>query len=321
MYISSGQSIMNFRCCPQSCQSSIGSIKQRVFRCIITRLNPLALEHSPNCFGNIEMRGIRGQEKEKQTSIFPNRPHFHHQLTPVNLCVVEYKKCIFLYAVGKSVKVICYCLGCHGICRGKAIVITFIIDHPEYVETTAFLRWDKHIFPWKLPSIRHVATGANMGFVPKIKINHAILVLSYKILQFFALILINLRRRFPFWTFSYTPKSCAKADKKLLNVLRQAFLPVAFCHLSFAFITLRRSFSMASFTIFSSEASIIGLRPWPALFSNPSKPLERYLFTHRFTVGSETESSCAISRDDLPSDFIKTIWQRFCREGFVPKYT
>lgn len=198
------------------------------------------------------------------------------------------------------------------------MIIAFIINHSKYVESRASIDWNEDIFPWELPAIRHISICTNMRLVSEIKINFPCFVLIYKLLQLFAFICVYLRRGITLWAFSYTSKSCAKADKKLLKVLRQAFFPVAFCQISFALLTLKRSFSMAAITIFSSEASMIGFRPCPDLFRNPSNPSTRYLFTQRFTVGSEIESFWATSIEDKPSDFIKTIWLRFRKEAREP---
>ncbi len=144
---------------------------------------------------------------------------------------------------------------------------------------------------------------AHMALITKIKVYQPAVELMHKLLQLLPLVLIELRRGFPLWTFPYTSKSCAKADKKLLNMLLHASFPVAPCHLSLAFITLSLSFRIASMTFSVSEESMMGFAPWPGLFRRPSMPDLRYLFTHRLTVRTVVESSSAIDFDERPFAF------------------
>ena len=81
---------------------------------------------------------------------------------------------------------------------------------------------------------------------------------SFKLLVF---VPVQLRRGLSPWAFSYTLISCANADKKRLNVISLACLPVACCHACLALLTLCLSCSIAKRTACSSEQSIIGLRP------------------------------------------------------------
>ena len=306
-------------CCTQCCQRSVHSIEQRVRRKIVGRLNPFAFEDSPKSLGNVKMRRIRWQEKKIKTSFLPNRAHFHHKFTTMYSGIVKYNECLLFDGHGEFVKEFSHFFSCNTFCSIESHVIAVITYHTEDIESFLLLGRDGNLLPRKCPAIRDVALGADMALITEIKVYQIVVKLTHKLLQLLQLILIELRRGFPLWTFSYTSKSCAKADKKLLNVLLHASLPVASCHLSLAFITLSLSFCIASMTFSVSDESMIGFAPWPGLFRRPSIPDLRYLFTHRLTVRTEEESSSAIDFDERPSAFNNIYWQRFCMKGLGSK--
>ena len=77
-----------------------------------------------------------------------------------------------------------------------------------------------------------------MAFVSEVKVYAAFVCLPFEFLQLLGLMRIELRRGRALGTFSYTSISRANADKKALNVLSEASLPVACRQASLAFLTL-----------------------------------------------------------------------------------
>lgn len=127
-----------------------------------------------------------------------------------------------------------------------------------------------------------------------------------------------MRRGFPLGPKSYSPKSCAKTPKKRLNVHSLASLPVALCHASLAFFTRIISSSIACFTAAVSVSSIMGLRPWPSLVRNPSKPSARYLFTHLLTDCSDISVTSPTCLDILLWFFNIMTWHRIRKQYVSP---
>ena len=306
-------------CCSQCSQRSVNGIEQRVCRRIVGGLNPFAFEDSPESLGNVKMRGIRRQEEKIKASFLPDSSHFHHKFTTMYLGIVKHNECSLFDGHGEFVKEVSHFFSRDTFSSTEPLVVAFVAYHTEDIEPFSLLGWNRNLLPWECPSIWDITLGTHMALIAEIKVYQIVVKLTHKLLQLLQLILIELRRGFPLWTFPYTSKSCAKADKKLLNVLLHASLPVASCHLSLAFITLSLSFCIASMTFSVSDESMIGFAPWPGLFRRPSIPDLRYLFTHRLTVRTEEESSSAIDFDERPSAFNNIYWQRFCIKALGSK--
>ena len=315
MYISGPHRKVYFGNGSHSSQSSVDSIEKVVFRDIVSWLYPFSFEDSPEGFGNIEVRGIGRKEKQEESSLFPDGPELPYNSAAMTLGIVKDHKGLLFNFSGECFKVVGQPLGGDGICGCETLVSAPIVHHPVDVEASFLFGRDVYLLTREFPPVRDITFGASMCLISKIQINATFIPLLYKLLQLLALIRIELRRGLTLGTFPYTSKSCANADKKFLKVLLLASLPVAACHLCFAFIRLSRSFSIASLTAVSSEESMIGLAPCPGLFRRPASPFSRYRLTQRLTIGSETDKAQAISLEERPSDFINIIWLRFCMKA------
>ena len=86
---------------PERCQSSVGSIQQGFCVHIVRRPKPFAFEYAPQCFRNVQMRGVWGQEEKEQPSLFPNGPKLVYEFAPVYFSVVQL--CVVINVL-KSVK-------------------------------------------------------------------------------------------------------------------------------------------------------------------------------------------------------------------------
>lgn len=203
----------------------------------------------------------------------------------------------------------------NGVGRCKAQISASTGHYPIDGKPGFLFGGNVYLLTWEFLPIMDIAFGTGLPLIPEIQIDATFLPLSYKISQLHNPGLIVLQQEFNFWTISYTSKSCTKADKKLQKVLLLALLPVAFCHLSIAFLRLYLSFSMAPLTASSSDESMIGLSPCPELFRRPANPFSRYRLTHRLTIGSETNKAQEISREESPSDFVNIIRLRFCTKA------
>ena len=245
-------------------QSPVGCIEKGVGGHIVLRADPLAFQHAPQGFCNVEMRRVRWKIKEEKAPTFPYRPHLLHDAAAVDAGIVKHDDGVpFSGQEGQPVKEVRQLVGGYAATRREALVSVVTGCHAEYVEAGYLLGWDVDVLSAELPSVRHIAFGADMALVGVEEVYPSFGCLLFKFLQLLGLVLVELRRGFSPWAFPYTLISCANADKKRLKVDSLASLPLACCHASRALFTLCLSCSIARRTASSSEQSIIGLRPLP----------------------------------------------------------
>ena len=118
-------------------------------------------------------------------------------------------------------------------------------NHSKDVQSTSLLGGYKYVFVFELPPIRYISGSAYVALVGIEKFYRAFCIKLFKFLQLLLFVFVELRRGCSPWAFSYSLISCAKADKKRLNVDSLASLPTAFCQASRALLTLCLSFSIA----------------------------------------------------------------------------
>ena len=237
---------------PESRQCPVDGVKEVVATCIILRSDPFSFHYSPQGFRKVQVRGIRWKVKEKKSAFLPQFSQFSYFLVSMYARIVKHDERIFLYVQGKGVKVFNDLVRVNTFSRGEPMIAVVPVYHAEDVDPLCLWGWDIHVFVTELPAVRHIAFGAHMAFIGVIEVYLAIYVQMFKFLQLLGLIRIELRRRYSPWVFSYSLISCAKADKKRLNVRSLASLPVAFCQASRALLTLCLSCSMALRTTSSS---------------------------------------------------------------------
>ncbi len=77
------------------CQRSVYSIEKCIFRNIVLRSDPFALEYSPKDFGNVQLRRIWGKIEKVQSTFFPKVAQLLYFPVSVNRGIVKNNKCIF----------------------------------------------------------------------------------------------------------------------------------------------------------------------------------------------------------------------------------
>ena len=112
--------------------------------------------------------------------------------------------------------------------------------------------------------------------------------------------------------------SCAKADKKHLNVRSLASLPVAFCQASRALLTLCLSCSMALRTTSSSVQSMIGFRSRPGRVCKPSMPSDKKRFTQELTDTCDIYVCKPMALLESPVDLSSKARQRIRKQWLSP---
>lgn len=310
--------IVNSQSSSYCSQRSVSCVEECVSRCIVLWPDPFPFHHPPKGFYNIQMRGVWRNIEYKESSFFPDGTHVSDYCVSVHACIVEYNKCFFVESEGELFEETGDFSGINGFTCTEAFKSVVTVGHPKDIESFGFFRWYIYVFSWKLPSVRDVAFGTDMGFIAIEEVNLSFCVKRFKFLQLLGLIFIELRRGNTPWTFSYTSISCAKADKKRLKVNSLASLPEEFCQASLAARTLCRSDSIALRTASSSEQSIIGLRPCPGRVCKPWTPSASNRFTQPLTLWAVI-SVCSPTRTELkPSDLSNTARQRMRKQWLSP---
>lgn len=310
--------IVNSQSFPYCRQCSVGCVEERISRGIVLWSDPFSFHYPPEGFDNVQMRGIGRNVEDKESSLFPDGAPLSDYCVSVHACIIEYHKCLFVESEGELFEEIGDLRGINRFTCTEAFEAVVTTSHPKDIESFCSFRWYIYVFSRKLPSVRDVAFGANMGFIAIEEIDLSFCVKRFKFLQLLCLIRVELRRGNTLWTFSYTSISCAKADKKRLKVNSLASLPEEFCHASLADRTLCRSDSIALRTASSSEQSMMGLRPCPGRVYNPLIPSSVNRFTQPLTLWA-VMSVCSPTRTELkPSDLSNTARQRMRKQWLSP---
>ena len=142
-------------------QSPIGSIKHGICGHIVRRSEPFAFEYAPQCFRNVQMWGIWGQEEKEQYSLFPNRPKLAYEFAPVHFSIIQYEKSLFPYPERKSVKEIRDFAGRYAFSRTETLIVIVAVYYAEDAQSEDFLGRDKDILSPELPAVRHVSFYAH----------------------------------------------------------------------------------------------------------------------------------------------------------------
>lgn len=300
-------------------QCSIGGIEKHVCTFIVLWSYPLPLQHSPECFSNVQMRRVWRKEEDKEASLFPYRPEFPDPPVSMHGGIVKHNKSVLSDAEGKVIKVTDNPVSRHSLCSGESFILIVTGYHAKDVESCHSLRRDKGILSIQLPSVWYIPLRAGMALIGIVKINAAFKGLTFKFLQLLDLVFVELRRGYSPWAFSYTLISCANADKKRLKVMSLASLPVACSHAALALLTHCLSCSMARRTASSSEESMMGFLPRPGRVFRPSMPSSLYRFIHAFTDAKLISVCTPAAADERPSAFRRTARQRIRKQCFSPK--
>lgn len=311
--------ILNIQSDSYVSQCPIGGIEKHVCTCVILWPYPLPFQDSPKGLCNVQMWGVWRQEEEKESPLFPNRPEFLYPPVAMHCGIVKHDKGIFADTEGKVIKKTDDLACRHPLSSGEPFILVVTGYHTEDIEPCNPLGRNEYVLPFQLPSVWHIAFRTGMALVGIVEHDAAFTCLTFKFLQLLDFVLVELRRGYSPWAFSYTLISCANADKKRLRVMSLASLPVACSQAVFALLTHCLSSSMARRTASSSEESIMGFRPRPVRVFSPSMPSSLYRFTHAFT-DTKLISVCAPAfAAERPSAFRRTARQRIRKQCFSPK--
>ena len=305
--------LSNIRQCP------IGGIEKHVRSFVILWSYPLAFEDAPECFRNIQLRRIWGQEKEEKSSSLPYVAKFLYLLVPMHGSVVKNDKSVHFQVEREIIKETNNLVCRHPFKCGESLVAVVTVNHSKNVEACDPLGGDINILTSQLPTVRDISFCTSVTLIVIIEPYTSIRRLTFKFLQLLGLVFIELRRGYSPWAFSYSLISCANADKKRLNVESLASLPEACSHAALALLTLCLSCSIARRTASSSEQSMIGFRPLPERVFRPLMPSDLKRFTQAFTLTWLISGCVPAATEDNPSAFSNTARQRMRKQCFSPK--
>ncbi len=309
---------LNIQFTSQVGQTSIDRIECILVE-VIFRIQPFFLQLSPKGLGNVQMRRIRRKKKNEQSSILPILNTLLHCLRFMYTCIIQYNECFLGYCKGKIFqmfydKVRIYVL--FG-CDPPTLVLSAYKS--KAVEFIGLFGKNADILTRKLPTVRHIAFTAHMGFIPIKKVYFSFHTQLLKLFQFFYLKFIMLGLRFALASPSYTFISAAKLFKKILNVLSQTLFPLCCSHRALA-VRMRCRLALMAERIasLSSLSTIIGFLPRPGLVCKPEMPSELYRFSHVLTLTLHMPVILPTSFEVRPSDFNNMLWQRIRKQWLLP---
>ncbi len=311
--------IVNKERCADRSQSSVGSIEERVGGLVVLRSYPLALEYTPQCLRNVEVRRVRREVEEEHPSAFPNGHHPLHGFAAVDAGVVKHDDSApSPWPKGQPAEEVGQLVGGYASPRCEAFVSVVPCGHAEYVDTRYLLGRDMDFLSRKLPSVWDVAFRADVALVRIVEAYPSVIRLSFKFLQLLGPVLVELRRGDSPRAFPYTLISCANAHKKRLKVESPASFPLDCRHASRALFTLCRSCSIERRTAYSSEQSTIGLRPLPGRVSRPLTPSFSYRLSLFLTACCSSPVLSPTSVEDSPAAFRSKDRHLILKQCFSP---
>lgn len=273
-----------------SIQNLMGGIEECSCVNVMAWLDPFGFEDSPQRLGDIQMRRVRWKVKDIETALSPFLYLFLHLAAGMDTHIVKNNEGRPGNCQREAVDEFRHILSLDTLTACKTVIDILPAYHAENIEPCGLHGRHKDVLPGELPAVRDISLCAYMAFVSEVKVDESLITEIFKFLQLLALNRIELRRGGYPWAFGDTLISCARTSKKRLKVMSLAIFPEAFSHSALADFTLCRSRDTASRTNTSSEQSIIGLRPCPALVFNPFMPSLAYLFVQLKTEGVDTSS-------------------------------
>ena len=142
---------------------SVGCIEDGVGGRLVLRADPLALQHAPHGFRDVEVRRVRREIEEEESLAFPNRPQLLDGVTVVDAGVVKHDDGVSCpLPEGQPVEEVCRFFCDYAALRGEAPVSVVPGRHAEYVGAGCLPGWDVDILLLELPSVRHVTLDADV---------------------------------------------------------------------------------------------------------------------------------------------------------------
>ncbi len=195
-------------------QRTVSCIDQGVCGAIIRRSEPFALEDSPERLGDIKC-GLYGGRKRDTTHVSPILGRsFPHELHLWTLALSRTTKSVFNGYGEKIGQEVGNLVSGHILSCGEFFISIVASIMPKILKVSTSFRWDIDIFtPRNCHPYAHIPS-VQMCFHLHNNVDGDNFFCCNEFLRFFGLIRIELRRGFPFGTFSYAVYSAPRTDKK-----------------------------------------------------------------------------------------------------------
>lgn len=302
----------------QSRQASVGCIQEFVLFHIILRIEPFFLEFSPYRFRYVQMRGVWGQENNEQASLLPKRHPFPDAAGFMHACIIHYQYGLLFDVEGEGLYVIDYCIGSDVALRDHSHVLALPVDETQYVDFIGLLHRNVDILARKLPAIRNIPLGTNMGFISIIEVDLSRFAQVFKFRDHFHLMAIILSIGFTFGAGPYPLISSANTFKKRRRVLSLMDFPREASHSALAVCMRWRCLLTDSGKLSLSCSSKTGLRPCPGLLYRPDMPSALKRATQWLTLIWLIPVIKPTSFEVRPSAFNRMTWQRLRKQWLSP---
>ena len=187
--------------------------EQSMLISIVMWLYPFPFQYRPKSFGDIEVRGIRRKIEDVEASFLPSLKTVFNLAALVDRGFIRNDHSLLADAKREVLHKFDEPVGVYVLPGSETMIDTIAVNHPEDIESSAFIYGHTEILILEFPCIRHISFGSYMAFITVIQVNETRFPLMLKLLQKFLLISVLLRRGGSLRTFPYTSKSCAIADK------------------------------------------------------------------------------------------------------------
>lgn len=295
---------------PDAIQDFSSGFVEFALAAIMMGFEPHSLEESPHSLRNVEVGRIGGKIENVKASFLPLVSSLGNLTLAMDRCVVQNDKCHFVNRLGIIVQPFRKFLSGYGVSGVKPFVFTVRRHHSENIEPFLIIGRHVDILIVELPSVRDIATGADMALISEKEIDYSCTPKIFKFLQLIAFELNKLRRGILPWTFPYTFISCARKSKKRLKVASLTSRFDSFCQSDFAALILSLWFVTAFLTACVSASVIKGLGPLAPFSLRPSMPSFSYRRTQLYTAIFPYPTMAAISSPFIPSALRRTPWHR-----------
>lgn len=306
---------INFHILSHSGQPSVESISKIILSQVIGRLELFFLQLSPEGFRYIQMRGIRRQEKQIQSSFFPIRDSFPYGFRFMDACVIQDDKCFTLDAKGKSFQKIQDNPGIDIFPCNLPEAATLPVNEPQTVEFVGFFAQEANILAGKLAAVWDITFAAHMRLIPKIKVDTAFGTQRLEFPQLFCLKMIVFLHWLAFREATYPFISSANVFKKALKVVSPTFFPLSASHCALTVrIRCRLALMAAKMESLSSTSERIGFLPRPDLVRKPDMPSLLYRLIQLFTLMAHIPVIVPTVLDLSPSALRRMLRQRIRKQ-------
>ncbi len=151
------------------------SIKERLGVEVVLRLEPLVFQLAPQHFGDVEVRRIRRQIKEKQATLLPRLTTLSNLFCDMSRRIVQDHNRDALQAPGQVFELLHNKARIDGVVSGLKATLIGARQQSKTVQTTTLSAGHKHVFVLELPRIRHARLQRHAAFITVIQVQQTLL--------------------------------------------------------------------------------------------------------------------------------------------------